>query len=106
MIERVVVVGLAAGYLTWLLVENASDVPVWRNIVLWWAHKTKDFPLLQGKPLTCATCMSFWLSVCLYGLYVLVFGGTVEIIGAFASASISLWYVVDLNKRNTLILTK
>lgn len=102
----IVVVGLAAGYLTWLLVENASDVPVWRNIVDWWIQRTKYFPLLMGKPLTCSVCMSFWLSACLSGLYVIVFGGTIEIVSVLSSAAISLWYVIDLNKRNTLVFTK
>jgi len=105
MIEKVVVVGLAAGYLDWLLVgEEQEYVPVWSPFVSWWLRATKNSA--GGKPFTCELCMAFWLSVVLHFLYVQVFGGQVEFTGVMASAAVGLWYVVDLRKRYLIILPK
>ena len=104
MIEKVVVVGLAAGYLDWLLVGQSEFVPLWTPLVGWWLNATRN--TVEGKPLICELCMAFWLSVVLHVLYSQVFGGQVELVGVVASAAIGLWYVVDMKKRNLIILSK
>lgn len=101
---NIVVVGLAVGYLDWLLVGQSEFVPLWTPLVGWWLRITRN--TFQGKPLICELCMAFWLSTVLHVLYALVFGGQVELVGVTASAAVGLWYVVDMKKRNLIILSK
>ena len=105
MIEQAFVVGLAVGYLDWLLVgDEQGHVPIWTPFVDWWIRSTKHSA--GGKPFTCELCMAFWLSAVLHFLYVQVFGGQVEFVGVMTSAAVGLWYVVDLRKRYLIVLPR
>ena len=61
MLWRTVLVGLAAGYLTYLATVSTAAPKWWGRFVTWWSSKTP----WGGKPFACMFCMSFWLSLVL-----------------------------------------
>jgi len=55
---RTVVTGLAAGYLSYLLIVSSSSPKIWQRFVSWWSRL---IPRWEGKPFNCVLCLSFWL---------------------------------------------
>lgn len=116
-LENVFVVGLAAGYITYLVVDSSSMPQWWYRFRDWWRDKFFIGKAFHGKPFTCNLCMSFWVSValiliqCLWIigdpqiLLTLTFRGLVyDIVFAFACAGVA--YLVDrlLDRLNTTII--
>lgn len=94
-LDEVVMLGLAIGFVVYLLGPSQVMPSVWQSF-------TSRF----GKPFTCIVCMSFWTALILW----LVFDGvttTIDyktVIQATASAAVSIAYVLALDKLNITIL--
>jgi hypothetical protein len=114
-ITFVAIVGLAAGFISYLVVDSSAMPKWWYKFIDWWKEKS---PWGSAKPFTCSLCMSFWVSVVLIAIskssYLLnlvyfpiktipdALGGIFVV--AFASAGLSLLLNRILDRLSTLIL--
>ncbi len=63
---NILLAGLGAGYLTYLLTISHARPECWANLQQWW--KRTGPAAWDGKPITCMVCMSMWTSLPLLAL--------------------------------------
>ena len=58
---NILIAGLSAGYLVYVLTVSHARPDWWAHFQNWW--RTVAAPAAwNGKPFTCAVCMSFWMA--------------------------------------------
>lgn len=78
-LAQIIEIGLASGFITYLLIYSGAAPKWWYKFVEWWKAHT---PYL-GKPFTCEYCLPFWISVLFY-LYSVIYT--------------SIFYAIDLQQ--------